>query len=74
MDLAGVGGVGVQGTLQFSSFGTVSCYLHWSASDVGVVRLIVLKSVLLLSFGSFNPFYYFSASVSIAHLKQSYML
>jgi len=63
---AGVSGVVVQGSVQFSSFGRGSCYLHWSALGVGVVRLIVLKCGLLLSFGSFNPLY-IAGSVSIAN-------
>lgn len=62
-----MGCVGEQGSKQFSKFGRGSCYLHWTTLWVGVVRLIVLQSVLLLSFGCFDPLY-FEGSVSTENI------
>lgn len=62
-----MGCVGEQGSKQFSKFGRGSCYLHWTTLWVGVVRLIVFQSVLLLSFGFFDPLY-FEGSVSTENI------
>lgn len=62
-----MGCVGEQGSKQFSKFGRGSCYLHWTTLWVGVVRLIVLQSVLLLSLGCFDPLY-FEGSVSTENI------